>query len=216
MIELRGIKKAFEGGRYVQRVIFMDASFELGESERSVAIMGRSGSGKTTLLRMLAGMDLRYEGEYLFMGERLSRDERRMARFRREHVGFVTQSYNLLDDRDVAANVALALNSGKKRACASAALERVGLGGYESRRVHELSGGEAQRVAVARAIVKSPDLILADEPTGALDEESEAGLLDLFDSLAEEGKHLIVATHNDYVASRCDSRRIIRDCHIVR
>ncbi|RTE48387.1 ABC transporter ATP-binding protein [Actinobaculum sp. 352] len=211
VIELNGISKDFTEPDGSKRVLFDDLSFAI-ESERSVAILGRSGSGKTTLLRILAGLDIAYSGTYTFEGNQLEKKGAEMARYRRKHIGVISQHYDLLSDRNVAQNVALAVAERKERAdVVTRCLERVGLGGFERKRVDKLSGGEAQRVAIARALAKRPQIILADEPTGALDEATEAEILALFRSLQETGTVFIIATHNHTVAAQCEVQYQLED-----
>ena len=211
MIDLDRIYKEFKEPDGSKRVLFDGLCFAI-KSERSVAILGRSGSGKTTLLRILAGLDIAYGGTYAFQGVELGKKGAAMAKYRREHVGVISQHYDLLPDRNVAQNIALAVTDRNERAAVvTRCLERVGLGGFERKRVDKLSGGEAQRVAIARALAKKPQIILADEPTGALDEATEAEILGLFRSLQETGTVFIVATHNHAVAAQCEVQYQLED-----
>lgn len=209
-IELRDIRLTVVEPNGAERTLFDAMRFAPQPHERSVAILGRSGSGKSTLLRVLAGMHLDYSGEYHYAGAPLTITERHMADFRRQHVGIVTQSPTLLTDRDVLQNVLV----GERRSAAPRAvecLEWVGLAGYERKRVRQLSGGEAQRVAIARALFSGPQLLLADEPTGALDADTETQILDLFSRVVEHGCRVIMVTHSERVADWCDGRRIVGD-----
>lgn len=212
---LENVSKTVREPNGTLRSIFRRASFAVGEEDRSVALLGRSGSGKTTLLRMLAGLDLDYDGTYVFAGSRLTRSAPAMARHRLASIGFVSQGYDLLPDRNVLANLLLgAVERNGARDRAAECLELVGLPGYERTRPTSLSGGEAQRVAIARALMKRPALVLADEPTGALDESNEGQILDLFGRLQRAGVTFVVATHSDRVAERCGRRLRIHDCQI--
>jgi putative ABC transport system ATP-binding protein len=207
LLALHSVTKSVREPDGSVRQIFDSVDFAMGRDERSVALLGRSGSGKTTLLRMLAGLDTRYGGEYVFRGTALPKRLDPLADHRREHIGLVAQSYDLLDDFTVERNVlfgAHGLEHPERRATEALAL--VGLEGMGKTPVTKLSGGEAQRVAVARAIVKRPTLILADEPTGALDEDTEGDILALFDSLQETGTSFIIATHSPRVAAACHRR----------
>lgn len=216
MITLNGISKNLREPNLQWRPLFQELEFQLRDDDRSVAIVGRSGSGKTTLLRMIAGLDTNYDGEYLIDGVAVARTPAAMAAIRREHIGFVTQHYDLLPDRTVLNNVVFGC---AKRAdtlnIARASLARVGLAGFERHRVSRLSGGEAQRVAIARALTKQPRVILADEPTGALDESTESELLSLFDELADQGTHFVVATHSAKVAGWCQRTLAIHGGRLV-
>lgn len=217
MIALEQIDKAYSEKNGQRRVIFDGLDFCPGPQEHSVAIMGRSGSGKTTLLRMIAGLDIDYGGRYLYDGEPLPKNKAQMARFRREVVGVVPQDPMILEDRNVLANVELAVPAGmNKSQVAGECLAQVGLAGYGRVSGAKLSGGEAQRVAIARAIAAGPRLLLADEPTAALDEKTEAEILTLFEQLVAGGARLIVATHNMAVANWCDAKYEIRDCRLAR
>ena len=225
MIRLEGMTKVLRDRNGAQRVLFDGLDLALRDDVRSVAVLGRSGSGKSTLLRILAGLDLRYDGTYVADGRQVSRQPSAAARFRREKVGIVTQHYDLLEDRNVLRNVLLGVEVrgvpgrrvDRKASVARAreCLELVGLGGFERSRVNTLSGGEAQRVAIARAIAKDPEIILADEPTGALDEGTEEDILQLFARLQRDGRHMVVATHSETVAQHCDVRLLLTGGRLV-
>lgn len=213
-IELRDIDLRVTEPNGRERVIFSGMDFVPGADERSVAILGRSGSGKSTLLRVLAGIKLEYGGTYRYGGGTLDRRSAPMADFRRKTLGFVTQSPTLLPDRNVLQNVLIG-HPRRAAARASECLEWVGLTGFERTRVDRLSGGEAQRVAIARALFSGPELLLADEPTGALDAETETQILRLFERVVESGCRVILATHSERVAEWCDARRTIRDGRLI-
>ncbi len=139
-----------------------------------------------------------------------------MAKHRLDHIGIVTQRYDLISDLNVVRNVKLALRGGPSAdEEAEKALAAVGLSGFGTKRLRRLSGGEAQRVAIARAIVKAPELLLADEPTGALDEDTENEVLDLFTSLGDSGARLVIATHSTRVADSCDRRLLLEGNQLV-
>jgi putative ABC transport system ATP-binding protein len=179
-----------------------------------VAIMGASGSGKSTLMNIIGCLDVPTTGRYLLDGVDTRRlDQRRQALARNRKIGFIFQSFNLIARTSALANVELPLaysgvKASDRRVRAIAALERIGLGDRLSHLPSQLSGGQQQRVAVARAIVTNPVLLLADEPTGALDSHSTAEILDLFDELNRAGRTLVVITHENDVASR--AKRVIR------
>lgn len=174
----------------------------------TLALTGSSGSGKSTLLNCLGLLDAPDSGSIEVDGEELTRlraGARR--RFRRHRLGYLFQSYALVDTATVEQNLAIALGERRGRAGRfEAALDRVGLGGRGRERVSRLSGGEQQRVALARLLVKSPTVVLADEPTGALDAENAAVVLDVLSELAGHGASVVVATHDESVASWCDGR----------
>jgi putative ABC transport system ATP-binding protein len=179
-----------------------------------VAIMGASGSGKSTLMNIIGCLDVPTGGRYLLDGVDTRRlDERRQALARNRKIGFIFQSFNLIARTTALANVELPLaysgvKAAQRRIRAIAALDRVGLGDRLTHLPSQLSGGQQQRVAVARAIVTDPVLLLADEPTGALDSHSTAEILELFDELNRAGRTLVVITHEDDVASR--AKRVVR------
>ena len=165
-----------------------------------VVILGRSGSGKSTLLNLLGGMDLPQRGRIRLGGDELTQmNEEARARFRRRAVGFVFQSFNLLPTLTAAENLALplALNGRADPGRVSVMCERLGLAGREDRFPDQLSGGEQQRVAIGRALIHAPQLVLADEPTGNLDAETSTQVLRLFNELVRDsGATLIMATHS--------------------
>ena len=216
MIELDSINKSFREPDNSERVLFDGLQLSVPQAGGSIAIMGRSGSGKTTLLRILAGLDSRYTGTYRFMGEELPRRERALRSFRREHIGFVPQLCTLLDDRDVLANVELALGGARiRRQRAQECLELVGLSDFRRKHPDKLSGGEAQRVVIARALANNPDVLLTDEPTSALDEETERRIMRVLLDSANR-RLLIITTHNPAIASLCDIRYTITGRHLER
>ena len=182
-----------------------------------VAIMGPSGSGKSTLLHLLGCLDRPTTGRYLFEGRDVATvPDPELAALRGSRIGFVFQRFHLLRDETAVRNVELPLlyqNLPRKerRARASAALERVGLASRLTHRPGQLSGGEQQRVALARALVKRPTLLLADEPTGNLDSESGARVLELLDDVQAEGTTVVLITHDVDVAAHARRRVTIRD-----
>lgn len=187
-----------------EKVLFQDTHFTLDADEASLAIRGRSGSGKTTLLKMLAGLDATFQGNYHLRGELLPNDVKQLSWLRRECVGYITQDPTLLRGRTIIDNVLLGLpREVKWRRVAGDVLERVGVHGWNRKKVDRLSGGEAQRVSVARALVRGPRVVLADEPTGSLDEETEQSVLRLFLDLQNDGVQFVIATHSPAVSGSC-------------
>jgi putative ABC transport system ATP-binding protein len=184
------------------------------ETGEFVAIMGSSGSGKSTLMNMLGCLDLPTSGRYLLDGVDVrDMDEDEQSDLRNRKIGFVFQAFNLVPRTSALANVELPLSyagipRAARRARATQALEAVGMGSRIDHLPSELSGGQQQRAAVARAIVTNPSLILADEPTGNLDSRSTHDVLAIFERLNDEGRTVVLITHEDDVAAR--ARRVIR------
>lgn len=191
-------------------------SLEIDQSEM-VAIMGESGSGKSTLLNILGGMMTANTGQIIFQGQTLHLENRReLTLYRREQIGFIVQYFALINDMNVYDNIALPLHyqnysSKEIRSRVMSVLEKLEIADKVKAYPDELSGGQQQRVAIARAIVKEPPLILADEPTGALDEATECEILKIFQSLKEEGKTLLIVTHSQKVAEFCDRIIYLKD-----
>ncbi|HCJ09173.1 MAG TPA: ABC transporter ATP-binding protein [Lachnospiraceae bacterium] len=191
------------------------------EDGEMIAIIGKSGAGKSTLLHILACIDTYNEGEY-YLDDELIRamSGNQMARIRNEQIGLVMQDYALVEDYSVLDNVLLPLDfstrkkRGKKQ-LAIDALESVSMGEYASKRAAKLSGGQKQRVAIARAIVNDPKLILADEPTGALDSGTTEEIMKLFHSLHEKSHTIVIVTHDMDIAKQCDRMIELADGCIV-
>ena len=217
-IQVRGFTKTYgRGENRVEALSKVDLDIEPGEW---VSIIGPSGSGKSTLMNLLGLLDRPTSGSYALNGREVGRlKSGELARARRDLVGFVFQSYNLLPRQSARKNVELPMvyagvggRERKKRSLA--ALERVGLSERANHRPTELSGGQMQRVAVARALVNEPAFILADEPTGNLDSVSGAAILELFGELGASGVTLVVVTHDGEVAEKADRVVEIRDGRI--
>lgn len=207
LIELAGITKCYKNGsQYVN--ILEDLNLKIHEGE-SIAIKGKSGCGKSTLLNIIGGLLPFDKGVMLFNGTDISKlTENQRAEYRKKNIGFVTQNIHLLDDRNVFENIALPLQYlGMPKHQIKARVEEI-LYDLEieytiKREISTLSGGERQRVAIGRAIVKRPLLLLADEPTGSLDEQTEESILKIFSSLHQQGVTLVIVTHDDTVAKSC-------------
>ena len=188
-------------------------SLEVTQGE-AVAVMGPSGSGKSTLLNLIAGLDKPTSGTVTVAGQRVdAMSETRVARFRRRHIGMIFQFFNLLDDLTVADNVLLpaqlaGVRRSRARARAGELLDRLGIARYANTYPGRLSGGERQRVAIARALVNSPTLLLADEPTGALDTANGEAIGQLLLDLNAGGQTLILVTHGPELAARYAQRTI--------
>jgi putative ABC transport system ATP-binding protein len=216
MLSIRQLTKSFhEGARSHGVLTRLDAEVAPGEK---LAIMGRSGSGKSTLLNLISGIDQADSGAVLIDATELSAlGEPARTLFRRRHIGFVYQFFNLLPTLNVAENVRLMLELNGHTAAAArertqAALRAVGLADRAASAVEQLSGGEQQRVAIARALVHEPQLLLADEPTGNLDEQSAAEVMALLQSLtARRGTTLVMVTHDASLAAGADRVLELRD-----
>lgn len=217
ILEVNNLKKVYVqrlGGSHVQ--VLADVTFSVEEGEYA-AIMGESGSGKTTLLNILAAFDKPTSGEVLLSGRNINDiSEKEISAFRRENLGFVFQDFNLLDTFTLKENIFLPLVlSGKKYPEMSALLapvaRRLGITDILLKYPYEVSGGQKQRAAVARAVITQPKLILADEPTGALDSRSSDELLDLFAGLNDDGQTILMVTHSIRAASRAKRVLFIKD-----
>ena len=220
LIELRSLTKTYEeGGR--QRTVLCDASTTIARGEFAV-LVGRSGSGKSTLLNLLSGIDLPTSGAVVVDGVDIGRlTERERTLFRRDRIGFVFQFFNLIATLTVEENVLLPLElkgspTAAQRASALALLDEVGLADRRATFPDRLSGGEQQRVAVARALSHDPLLVLADEPTGNLDLETGLQVLDILDRLTRRaGKTLVMVTHSPEVVGSADRVFRVEDCRLV-
>ena len=212
-IETRGLSRS-----YGETMALKPLDLEVAEGEW-LTVMGHSGSGKSTLLNLLGGLDRPTGGELRIGGvDLLTLDERGLARFRREYVGIIFQQHHLVPHLSALENVMMAqyFHSLVDEAEARSALERVGLGARLANRPGELSGGEQQRVCIARAIINSPRLLLADEPTGNLDHRNTRVVLDLLRELREAERFTIVlVTHNDEVATWGDRTIRLDDGRLV-
>jgi putative ABC transport system ATP-binding protein len=216
LIIARDLRRSYPRGK--EQVHALDGvSFEITRGEM-VAVVGPSGSGKTTLLNLLGCLDVPTSGELRIDGkDTRTMGERELTRFRRERVGFVFQNFGLIPTLTVAENVMLpALFAGKRpRDRADSLLERVGLTKRRDHRPHELSGGEMQRTAVARALVNNPPLLLADEPTGNLDTATGESIIQLFHELNGDGLTVIVVTHNEDLAAACGRKLELKDGRLL-
>ena len=208
VFEARGISKAYRVGE-VEVHALRDVDLELYRGELLV-LLGPSGSGKSTLLNILGGLDVPSHGRVRFQDHDLSSgDEAALTRFRREHVGFVFQFYNLIPSLTARENVALVTEIAERAMDPEEALRRVGLGDRLDHFPAQLSGGEQQRVAIARAIAKQPDVLLCDEPTGALDFETGKRVLEVLEHANRElGTTTALITHNASIAGMAD--RVVR------
>ena len=219
VIEMRRLTKTYGAGETeVHALAGVDLTIQRGDY---VAIMGASGSGKSTLMNILGGLDRPTSGSYRFEGEEVDEfSDNALADFRRRRIGFVFQSFQLLPRLTALQNVELPMVYGgvpgpERRARATELLERVGLGARKGHRPTQLSGGQQQRVAIARSLANRPDLLLADEPTGALDTHTSEEILKLFGELNADGLTLVIVTHDPDVAAEATRRVAFRDGLIV-
>ena len=219
ILDLKGIYKDYQQGKMTVPVL-KDVDFSMEEGEY-VAIMGPSGSGKTTLMNIIGCLDKPTKGTFLLNGEDIAKcTENEMSDIRLKTIGFVFQSFNLLPKQTALDNVALPLSYAgvpvkKRKEIAFQALKRVGLAERVHFRPSQLSGGQQQRVAIARALVNNPKIILADEPTGALDSRSGIQVMSLFQQLNEEGVTIIMITHDANIANHAKKVLHIFDGEIV-
>ncbi|MCF0132764.1 MAG: ABC transporter ATP-binding protein [Blautia sp.] len=215
ILELKNIYKNYQQGK-MEVPVLKDVSFSMEEGEY-VAIMGPSGSGKTTLMNIIGCLDQATSGTFFLDGEDISKcSENEMSDIRLHKIGFVFQSFHLLPRQTAQSNVEMPLQYAKvpkkeRIARSRKALERVGLAERVGFFPNQLSGGQMQRVAIARALVNNPKLILADEPTGALDSKSGEQVMDLFKRLNEEGVSVLMITHDAEIASHAKRVVTIRD-----
>ena len=220
MIKLDNIVKIYNPKKSNEFEALHGISAEINDGEL-VAIIGKSGAGKSTLLHILACIDSYQDGEYKIddtLVKGLS--ERKYARIRNEKIGMVMQDFALVEDFTALENVMIPLNFSKKKISgkkekALAALRSVGIEDLAKKPCNKLSGGQKQRVAIARAIVNEPSMILADEPTGALDTKTSAEIIELFKSLNEQGRTVVIVTHDPKVAEQCQRVIEVSDGNII-
>lgn len=219
MIQLENVSREYGEGKVVYALDHV--SLQIGQGER-VAVMGPSGSGKSTLLNLICGLDEPSSGEIRIDGANIaSLNDDARTRLRREKIGMIFQTFNLLPTLTASENVALPLRLNgvpKKEADnrAGAMLEKVGLGARATHKPDQMSGGERQRIAIARALIFQPPVLLADEPTGNLDSKTGEEILALLDNLHREFKTtILMVTHNDEAAQHCDRVIRLRDGKIV-
>lgn len=220
MIEISNVTKTYNPKKSNEFTALKNISLTIKDGEMT-AIIGKSGAGKSTLLHILACIDSYQSGEYRLGGTLVKKlSEKKSAQIRNEKIGMVMQDFALVEDFSALENVLLPLNFARKkkpnrREKAMNALNSVGMGEYAKKPVNKLSGGQKQRVAIARAIVNEPSLILADEPTGALDTKTSAEIMAVFKKLNESGKTIVIVTHDLKIAEQCGRIIEISDGKIV-
>ena len=219
LIQIENLKKQYASGDdVVDALNGVDISIEAGEF---ITIMGRSGSGKSTLLSILGGMNHPTSGEVEMAGVKIYQlPGEKLADFRAQHLGFVFQSFHLIPYLTAIENVMLPLaivkmNTAAQLSAARGAMERVGLGGKLDRLPNQLSGGEQERVAIARAIVNNPRILLADEPTGNLDSTTSDEVLALFRELNDAGQTVVMVTHNSEYAAYSNRSISLKDGRVI-
>ena len=219
MLQLKEIRKEYHTGELVQKALD-GISLNLRDNE-FVAILGPSGSGKTTLLNIVGGLDRYDSGELIINGISTQKyKDRDWDSYRNHTIGFVFQSYNLIPHQTILSNVELALtisgiSKGERKKRAQQALDQVGLGDQVHKKPNQLSGGQMQRVAIARALVNNPDILLADEPTGALDTETSIQVMELLKEVAKD-RLVVMVTHNPELAEQYATRIVkLRDGRIT-
>lgn len=219
VIDLEGIGKTYRSGSLTVDAL-RDVTLTVPRGE-FMALIGPSGSGKSTLMHLIGCLDVPTVGQFFLSGEDVgAASENRLAEVRNKHIGFVFQQFNLLQYLPAWRNVELPLlyaevDTSERKQRALQALAQVGLADRADHRPGELSGGQQQRVAIARALVTEPALLLADEPTGNLDSSSTEDILDLLGQLHEQGRTIVLITHEDDVAARADRVVHIRDGQVV-
>lgn len=219
LIVLTNIVKSYTMGGVIHPVL-RGISLRVDAGEM-VAIVGASGSGKSTLMNILGLLDKADSGQYLLQGRHIAGlSEEALATLRNQHIGFVFQQFNLLPRFNAQRNVALPLTYANIPAVEQEervmrALSRVSMSDFAHHRPNQLSGGQQQRVAIARALINEPQVILADEPTGALDSKTGADVMKLFHQLNREGRTLIIITHDEQIAAQCQRRIVLVDGQIA-
>ncbi|MGN0669150.1 MAG: ABC transporter ATP-binding protein [Oscillospiraceae bacterium] len=220
MIEISNVTKTYNPKKSNEFTALKNVSLVINDGEMA-AIIGKSGAGKSTLLHILACIDNYQSGEYRLGGTLVKKlSEKKSAQIRNEKIGMVMQDFALVEDFSALENVLLPMNFARKkksnrREKAMNALKSVGMEEFAKKPVNKLSGGQKQRVAIARAIVNDPELILADEPTGALDTKTSAEIMAVFKKLNESGKTVVIVTHDLKIAEQCSRIIEISDGKIV-
>lgn len=220
MIEIKNLNKIYNFKKSNEFHALKDVDLTINDGEM-VAIIGRSGAGKSTLMHIIGCIDYFESGEYILNGKSVSGlGDRGLAKIRNKEIGIVMQDFALIEDYTILENVMVPLyfsdcKMNTMKVTAMDSIRKVGMGDIAKKSVKKLSGGQKQRVAIARALVNNPSVILADEPTGALDSETSADIINLFKELNKEGRTVVIITHDNEVADKCDRIIEISDGRIV-
>lgn len=211
MIQLKNISKIY--GKKHKTIALKEINLHI-ERGKMTAVMGRSGCGKSTLINIIGGLTLSTTGEYYFENKLLKNTNKAMCDFRNKNIGFIVQNYALINNKTAFENIAIALNTPNEKKVMEIAKE-LGITNILNKLPSEMSGGECQRTAIARAIINSPKLILADEPTGALDSENGKIVMDILRNIVNNDTTAIIVTHDLQVANLCDTIIHMNDGTIV-
>lgn len=220
MLVLKDVKRTFNPGKSSEVRALRGVSLDISDGD-TLAIMGASGSGKSTLLHILGCLDLGFDGEYFLNGKNVKElSQKMLAEIRNSEIGIVLQNFGLIENMTVADNIAVPcyIGKGKDKELSNrimALAEKLGISDKLKTDISELSGGQKQRAAIARALIKSPKIILADEPTGALDKENSRQITEILASLGDEGYTVVVVTHDPDVAKMCSRTVRISDGMIL-
>lgn len=220
VLSLNQVHKYYQLDEGKTEHVLKDVSLDF-EKGKITAIFGPSGCGKTSLLNIISGLDRDYDGSVLFLNKELKLlTEKEITFFRKEHIGFVFQNFNLIPHQTVMDNVKMPLylqgiSKREMTVISEKVLADLGILELKTKNVKQLSGGQRQRVAIARALVNNPEIIVADEPTGALDSTSQTVVLDILKQLSQEGKTVIIVTHNSEVADYADKIIRMKDGEVV-
>ncbi|GEK30522.1 ABC transporter ATP-binding protein [Kurthia zopfii] len=221
LIEVQHLSKVYPIASNEKVHALKDVNFTISEGDL-IAIVGTSGSGKSTLLRILGCIDTQSTGQYLFKGLNIEgKTDKELANIRNQSIGFVMQDFSLIEDYSVKKNVLLPLTyeknkvkRNKRKKNLNTLLEKLNMSNQENQNVTSLSGGQKQRVAIARALINQPAILLADEPTGALDQATSKEIMSILHSLHAEGKTIIIVTHDLQIAEQCQRIFQIEDGHL--
>ena len=215
LLEIKNLKKYYGKGDSQVKALD-DISFDVYKGEMLI-LLGNSGCGKSTLLNIIGGMDSPTDGQFLLNGKDItSFKDKELTKYRKEKIGFICQFYNLLPDLTALENVRMSLHAKDKEHVCEKTLELVGLGDNKMKQYpSQMSGGEQQRVSIARALVKNADIILCDEPTGALDDASGKAVLELLSKLHNEGKTIVLVTHTKEIAQMANRIITMKNATVV-